>query len=300
VYYCTATRCLILGNRAYDDGGGSSDGYLVNCLVAGNESGYGGGAAYGTLDVCTVVSNAASHYGGGVYDTDYVLNTVIWDNQAPSDPQWSYGYYANCLTAPLPDGAYDGGGNLTGDPLFVNAAAGDYRLAAASPCINAGALDGYAQDDDAVDLDARPRVLGSAPDIGAYEYGVSTGFAALGTPIDWLDDYYDGPDWDAVELDDSDDDGLLAWEEYIAGTSPVDGASVFAIVAVARVAGHTELTLNTVLGRLYTVERRSLLSSLGQWENADAPFAGNGHRSRCLSLTQRMPRYYRVRCRCRE
>ena len=295
VYYCTATRCLILGNRAYDDGGGSSDGYLVNCLVAGNESGYGGGAAYGTLDVCTVVSNAASHYGGGVYDTDYVLNTVIWDNQAPSDPQWSYGYYANCLTAPLPDGAYDGGGNLTGDPLFVNAAAGDYRLAAASPCINAGALDGYAQDDDAVDLDARPRVLGSAPDIGAYEYGVSTGFAALGTPIDWLDDYYDGPDWDAAELDDSDDDGLLAWEEYIAGTSPVDGASVFAIVAVARVAGYTELTLNTVSGRIYTVERRSLLSSLGQWENADAPFAGNGQPVTVSIPDAEDAAYYRVR-----
>ena len=56
-------------------------------------------------------------------------------------------------------------GNITGDPLFVNASAGDYHLAASSPAINAGTTLGAPTDDIAgAWRDAQP-------DIGAFEFG---------------------------------------------------------------------------------------------------------------------------------
>jgi hypothetical protein len=59
-----------------------------------------------------------------------------------------------------------GPGNQTAPPLFVDAAAGNYREAAGSPTIDAGTSEGTS----ATDLDGNPRVLGLAPDIGAFEF----------------------------------------------------------------------------------------------------------------------------------
>jgi hypothetical protein len=61
-------------------------------------------------------------------------------------------------------GVTAGIGNQSAEPAFAD---GDYRPAAGSPTIDAGALDALAG---SVDPDGRPRMLGAAPDIGAYEY----------------------------------------------------------------------------------------------------------------------------------
>jgi hypothetical protein len=61
-------------------------------------------------------------------------------------------------------GVAPGTGNQSAEPIFAD---GDYRPAAGSPTIDAGALDALAS---SPDPDGRPRTLGSAPDIGAYEY----------------------------------------------------------------------------------------------------------------------------------
>jgi hypothetical protein len=60
----------------------------------------------------------------------------------------------------------DAGGNQTAPPLFVDGAAGDYREAAGSPTIDAGITDRVGP----LDLGGNPRSLGSAPDIGAFEF----------------------------------------------------------------------------------------------------------------------------------
>ena len=81
-------------------------------------------------------------------------------------------YYEYCCTTPITDGGgnFYLAGNLYADPLYVDAAGGDYRLTRASPCRNTGLnLDWMIG---AKDLDGKPRrdAGAGAVDIGAYEY----------------------------------------------------------------------------------------------------------------------------------
>jgi hypothetical protein len=62
----------------------------------------------------------------------------------------------------------DGGNQTSSDPVLANLAGGDFHELQGSPTIDAGLdqpLNGFA------DIDGQPRVLGSAPDIGADEFG---------------------------------------------------------------------------------------------------------------------------------
>jgi hypothetical protein len=60
----------------------------------------------------------------------------------------------------------DVGANQTAPPLFADAASGDYQEAAGSPTIDAGTADQLG----VLDLAGNARVLGAAPDIGAFEF----------------------------------------------------------------------------------------------------------------------------------
>jgi hypothetical protein len=61
---------------------------------------------------------------------------------------------------------FDAGSNQTAPPLFLDAAAGNYREAAGSPTIDTGVADAQIG---SLDLAGNPRNLGAAPDIGAFE-----------------------------------------------------------------------------------------------------------------------------------
>jgi hypothetical protein len=65
-------------------------------------------------------------------------------------------------------GVTAGIGNQSAEPVFAD---GDYRPAAGSPTIDAGAFDALVN---SPDPDGRSRMLGAAPDIGAYEYAPAT------------------------------------------------------------------------------------------------------------------------------
>jgi len=113
---CTLYNCTVTGNS-----GGGADGTLHNCLVTGNEGGSGGNL-YG----CTVVGN-----NGGVSGT--VFNSIVYYNTGGN---YGEGTTLNfSCTTPLPT---NGVGNITGPPLFMDMAAGDFRLREDSPCIDAG------------------------------------------------------------------------------------------------------------------------------------------------------------------
>ena len=58
-------------------------------------------------------------------------------------------------------------------------------------------------------------------------YGGGGGTAPMGTPTSWLDEHGLGGNYATQELTDPDGDGMLTWQEYIAGTDPTNGQSDF-------------------------------------------------------------------------
>jgi len=76
------------------------------------------------------------------------------------------------------------------------------------------------------------------------------------TPEWWLAGYYGHTnDFDALALSDTDRDGMAAWQEHEAGTSPIDGGDALRIseAAAKTDTGDFLIRWNTVSGRLYSV-----------------------------------------------
>src|SRR5262249_37086778 len=147
-------------------------------------------------------------------------NSIVYFNSAASQPNYDPGStFAYSCTTPAPA---SGAGNISGNPLFVNSS-GDFHLQSLSPCIDAGT--NFAGMSPA-DLDGFPRIQGARVDMGAYEFASS----GLTVPIAWAQLY--GVSTDGTV--DSDGDGMNNWQEWRAGTSPVDKNSVLKFMSVAR------------------------------------------------------------------
>lgn len=87
-------------------------------------------------------------------------------------------------------------------------------------------------------------------------------FTSNGTPQYWLDDYelVTDDDYDAADISDSDDDGLMAWEEYAAGTDPTDDMSVLEINSISNAADGVVITWQSVSNKTYSIFTNTSLS----------------------------------------
>ena len=172
--------------------GGSA--MISNNLIMENSAGMGlnpggGGGIY--CEVCsmdiinnTIVGNSGSSMteggGGGIYFSGSSLtitNTILWSNtwlnyvsgEVPSQIH-AFGQFdiSHSDVQGGIDSAGQGEGNISADPLFVDADNGDYHLSNISPCIGTGIM---TQDVPATDIEGSPRPgpSDSNPDMGAYE-----------------------------------------------------------------------------------------------------------------------------------
>ncbi len=82
------------------------------------------------------------------------------------------------------------------------------------------------------------------------------GTTSRGTPCSWIEFHnLDGADPEAVDLLDHDGDGMLAWEEYLAGTDPRDPHSLLSVKVESAAGGADGFTLrwSSTAGRIYRV-----------------------------------------------
>ena len=137
---------------------------MTNCAFTGNRAvANGGGVSGSTLAQCTLTGNSAA--AGGAAETSTLYNCIAYYNAAFSEPNCNGGTLSYSCSTPLPPGP----GNIDRDPLFVDDAGGNFRLAYGSPCIDAGTSVGAPTND----IEGTARPCGIEVDMGAYEFGDS-------------------------------------------------------------------------------------------------------------------------------
>jgi hypothetical protein len=88
---------------------------------------------------------------------------------------------------------------------------------------------------------------------------VSTGVTPNGTPLSWLSEH--GLTASDDDLD-SDIDGLLTWEEYIAGTIPNDSNSVLKVISAQGLPGNDfVITWQSISGKNYSIITNASLTA---------------------------------------
>jgi len=188
-----------------------ADGYLelTNVKISNNEARlYGGGffVQHANVNIsnseftsnpvefydCYAFMNNVTIIDGGILIAGYgfdLINSIIWYNPehpilAHNEPSIGYLNIANSNIQGGLDKVWINDfytlywltGNIDLDPMFMDAENSDYRLQEGSPCIDAGIQDTLIVYNNGHDTLFIPQMdyVGSAPDIGAYEFGVTT------------------------------------------------------------------------------------------------------------------------------
>lgn len=224
---------VITGNSAVSSGGmlplpgigglscTESSPRLEHVLISENSAVigvWGGGLAYGgmycsdstpTLNHVTITEN---EYRGGLYCANShpkLVNTILWNNESVRDDPGGvqvHLYDGSSLSIAYSDvkqgrsgiGTYEAStlhwleGNIEEDPRFVDAESGDFRLQEPSPCRDAGTAFFEVDGDTLIDVRS-DEFVGSAPDLGAFEFGLVVGIeeasSTLPTRVQLMQNY---------------------------------------------------------------------------------------------------------------
>lgn len=179
------SNCVSDTSSASDSGNALTmyAGSVRNCLMTGNRVTRNTATlthAYGTVKIaggrlenCTIVGNSGFSCpgvyatGGEVVNCLIGMNTSLASENNPSVEVWSG--TASLFTHCVADREIAGGMNCRKGEIsgyFKDAAAGDFRLKAKSPAVNAGVRRGWM--DNATDIIGKDRCVGK-PDAGCYE-----------------------------------------------------------------------------------------------------------------------------------
>lgn len=243
--YSSLNNCVVTGNSANSSGGGASSSELRNCLLTGNSAYAGGGTGQSGLNNCTVVLNSAKWDAGSIFGT--LRNCIVWGNTGEIAPDSGEGGYNRVFPYPT------GGGNITNEPLFMDAASGDFRLQPNSPCINAG---NNAYGCDETDLDGNPRIVGGTVDMGAYECQSP----ALVHYYEWLQAHGLNT-YTQSGSSDPDVDSMSTWREWLAGTDPTNTQSALIVLPPVQITGEIRISWQSVSDRTYCLERATNLTA---------------------------------------
>lgn len=209
-------NCDFRGNSANTKGGAyyvytNKQPKFTNCIFA-NNSANEAGAIYNrgkfTMINCDIVDNEATEKCGGLHNDNHyskVYNSVFWGNKANGNDSQIDGdskFYYSAV-----QGGFAGEHMVTvTDPLFADAANGDYSLMANSPLINNG--DKTVTGVTGPDILGNQRIVGDQIDLGAIEY---QGTADLEEVSEKTFEIYPNPAKDIifVELGDEENDIVI-------------------------------------------------------------------------------------------
>jgi predicted outer membrane repeat protein len=161
-YDCRFERCLISDNSVVYDEDIVTQGTAISARGRASVSSYEYPTPWGMKWMlftprfefinCTIAGNGNPDWGGAVTMTDFgdlhLMNSVVWNNTPIAIMDSVTGLFDHVKGAitveysnlESDDGPWfaQGVGNFSDDPLFIDAAAGDYSIAAGSPCIDTG------------------------------------------------------------------------------------------------------------------------------------------------------------------
>lgn len=155
-------------------------GYFFNNTLIGSSSNNGNAIFINSDSTSYIFNNIIGEFLKGIFlfasdSTEFEALRINNNNIYNVPYPYRYEYNEN-LSLPIFSGAltpYPGTGEMSEMPLFVDIINGNFNLQSNSPCIDVG-VDDYPFSLEN-DLNGDTRVIGSYPDLGAYEFSLITG-----------------------------------------------------------------------------------------------------------------------------
>ncbi len=297
----TLNNCTLSGNRA-QYGGGSYDGTLRNCIVWGNTNSVGAVNNYESSDFFYSCTYPMPSLGEGNISSDPMFLSAQDLHLRPGSPCIDGGLNS-CATLPtdldgnprIQNGVVDMGAYEDGvfNMVVTFDARGGTVPVPASKTVTYGQVygslatttrTGYygfagwytnAACTGAVVTDSTTVAIAGDHSLFAKWVEQATSLGPVPVPYSWLIQYpvlmsMASGNFEIAALIDADLDGVITWQEYVAGSVPTDNASVFR-AGIDVIGGEPQVSWTPDLGaaRVYTVEGKTNLTD-AEWGPTNA------------------------------